>query len=60
MEQDARICIESLLFLCEIAEAIQTPTFTPETQRLLIAHEGRVLWEARQFKKLCLWHERGF
>jgi hypothetical protein len=60
MEEEAHACIESLLFLSEISEAIETRPLTEETQRLLIAHEGRMLWETRQFKKLCERQERGF
>jgi len=60
MEEEADVCIESLLFLSELSEAIEERTLTEETQRLLIAHEGRMLWETRQFKKLCESGEGGF
>jgi hypothetical protein len=60
MEEEAHFCIETLLFLSDVSEAIQTLALTPETQRLLIAHEGRMLWESRQFKMLCQRREQGF
>jgi len=59
-EEEAHFCIESLLFLCDISDAIEGRGLTPENRRLWIAHEGRVMWEARQFKKLCQRRERGF
>ena len=58
-EEEVHCCIETLLFLSDISDAIQNRVLTPENQWLLIAHEGRVMWEARQFYKLRHRHERG-
>jgi hypothetical protein len=59
MEEEAHFCVETLLFLSDLSEALQARSLTPENQRLSIAHEGRVLWETRRLKELCQRLEQG-
>ena len=59
VDDEPRLCVETLMFLCDVSAEIELLVLNPETQRLLIAHEGRLMWEAREFKRCCR-PERGF
>ena len=60
VDDEPRLCVETLMFLCDVSAEIELLAFNAETQRLLIAHEGRLMWEAREYKRCCQRPERGF